>query len=249
MDIKERYYKSYFQTRHFWEMSRVNFIEWLIRKHIGKCHSVIDAGCGDCAVSSVLAQKYDGCIFTGVDIALSCREQAEIQQDLPQNLKLVNSWDSVTAQVELILLLDVLEHIREPQTFLAFLKQKLVQNGYMIITVPAFQYLFSEHDRFLQHYRRYKYSNLKKELQNAGFQIVTGGYFFALLLLPRFVQKIFNLPAAKENALRPVTGWLNRLLAVILTIDARMTFFLCQKNIFIPGLSCAIIVRKSDAKL
>lgn len=248
MDIKERYGADISAERHFWEISRTRFVWKLIRKYFPDVHSVADIGCGDCAVLSVLAKKYSLCSFVGVDTALSEEMLKEMKSVLPENVQLANDWGYLTGKSELVLLLDVLEHVANPGAFLADLYKRILPGGSMIVTVPAFQSLFSEHDIFLQHYRRYAYPALRKELEVAGFQIITGGYFFSLLLLPRIIQKILHVSAAGDKALKPGKLWLNRLAAFVLTLDTSVTYFLCQKGIRIPGLSCFCIVKRQQGK-
>jgi 2-polyprenyl-3-methyl-5-hydroxy-6-metoxy-1,4-benzoquinol methylase len=106
----------------------------------------------------------------------------------------------------MFLMLDVLEHIKEPVSFLKDLKKNisLSPDSHVIITVPAFQFLFSKHDRFLGHYRRYTEKMLTEQLAEAGFALVESGYFFTSLLLPRalgvLVEKMLRKKQHKFSA-------------------------------------------------
>lgn len=56
---------------------------------------------------------------------------------------------------KLIIMMDVLEHIQDDGAFLKHYVDNLSRGGYVLITVPAFQFLWSGHDVFLEHHRRY----------------------------------------------------------------------------------------------
>lgn len=70
---------------------------------------------------------------------------------------------------DLVCLFDVLEHIEDDVAALACLKGLLSDGGRVLLTVPAYQWLWSAHDRFLHHKRRYSARELKEKLEKTGF--------------------------------------------------------------------------------
>jgi 2-polyprenyl-3-methyl-5-hydroxy-6-metoxy-1,4-benzoquinol methylase len=84
-------------------------------------------------------------------------------------------------------LFDVLEHIETDAEFLTKIKALLVPGGYLYLTVPAYNILWSNEDRDAGHFRRYTLTKLEKLLENCGFKIEYGTYFFSFLLLPIFL--------------------------------------------------------------
>lgn len=72
-----------------------------------------------------------------------------------------------------------------------------------MITVPAYQFLFSYHDEINNHYRRYNIKTLKKILLDNGFEIIKISYFnfflFPPFLIIRMIDKIFNLKRVEKE--------------------------------------------------
>ena len=81
-----------------------------------------------------------------------------------------------------MLMMDVLEHIEDDDAFLAVYVQKAPAGSHLFITVPAFQFLWSGHDIFLEHYRRYSLSRLRGLVTQAGLEIRRAHYFFGTAL-------------------------------------------------------------------
>jgi SAM-dependent methyltransferase len=82
---------------------------------------------------------------------------------------------------------DVLEHIGNPDKFLNTLHTMLIANGRLFVTVPAYNGLWSEEDKQAGHYRRYRITELRKLLNDQGFDIPYATYFFSFLVLPIFL--------------------------------------------------------------
>ena len=91
---------------------------------------------------------------------------------------------------DLILLADVIEHVEQPKKLLKNLKKFLKKDGYILITVPAYQFLFSRKDEVLGHYRRYNKELLKKEL--SGFKVENISYFNTFLCIPIIIMTLLN---------------------------------------------------------
>jgi 2-polyprenyl-3-methyl-5-hydroxy-6-metoxy-1,4-benzoquinol methylase len=83
---------------------------------------------------------------------------------------------------DLILLMDVLEHVDDDVGLMRSALVGAAEHAYVLITVPAFQRLFSAHDMFLEHKRRYTLRQLKEVVRAAGLEILSARYFFAFLL-------------------------------------------------------------------
>ncbi|MCG8693202.1 MAG: class I SAM-dependent methyltransferase [Minwuiales bacterium] len=82
---------------------------------------------------------------------------------------------------DLILMMDVLEHVDDDVGLLRKYTDRLPPGGRVAITVPAFQFLWSSHDVFLDHRRRYTLSQLKKVVTQADLRVVKARYFFGAL--------------------------------------------------------------------
>ncbi len=97
---------------------------------------------------------------------------------------------------DLITMFDVLEHIKNDNKVLCDLSKILHNNGKIIITVPAFQFLWSHFDVINHHYRRYTLIGLKKLLSDCGFKVLKGTYFnfflFPLIALARIWSRLYQ---------------------------------------------------------
>lgn len=186
-------------VRHPWETTRFEILIDVLRRQLGpKCFElplqVLDFGGGDGFIASSLAELVPRWTVDAVDTAYS----KEVIQSLPihENLKWFSSLDqwAKTAQpqsVKLVLMMDVLEHCEDDLATLRelCLLPLIAKDAVFFITVPAIQSLFSEHDKFLKHFRRYTYRRLEGVVRDARLQIAEGGYVFLSLLLPRYISK------------------------------------------------------------
>lgn len=82
---------------------------------------------------------------------------------------------------------DVVEHIENDIKFLQMTNKYLKKGGIIYITVPAFNFLWSNEDNEAGHYRRYNLKNLKKTLVDSGYKVTYSTYIFSILPLPIFI--------------------------------------------------------------
>lgn len=82
---------------------------------------------------------------------------------------------------------DVLEHIKNQHCFLETLQTNMITNGRLFITVPAIKSLWSEEDKQVGHFRRYRIKELHRILENYGFDVLYSTYFYSFLVIPIFL--------------------------------------------------------------
>jgi len=82
----------------------------------------------------------------------------------------------------LALLMDVLEHVPDDAALLAAYAAKMPPGSRFLITVPAMPWMWSGHDVFLEHYRRYTVKSVEALLARAGLNRITSCYYFGLTL-------------------------------------------------------------------
>ncbi len=85
--------------------------------------------------------------------------------------------------VEIVCAFDVLEHLKDDRRALTEWRNALVPGGWLVLPVPAYRWLWSDHDEINGHYRRYRAGVLRQLLSTTGFVTVRITYF-NLLLLP-----------------------------------------------------------------
>jgi len=157
-------------------------------------------------------------------------------------------------QFDFVFALDALEHVENDLTMLRKISELLPKDGIIFITVPAFQCLYTEHDRFLQHFRRYRLGQINKLLVSADLKIEKSGYFFASLLAPRALKKcmrvvlqvMFNGREKKSFGARP---WrraraIAQLFAFLWISENQILIWLATFKIRIPGLTVWAVCKK-----
>jgi hypothetical protein len=91
--------------------------------------------------------------------------------------------------VENIGVFDVVEHIKDEQDFLKSCHVMLKSKGKIFVTVPAFNFLWSNEDDYSGHFRRYTTKTLEQSLEKAGFKLLYNSYLFSPLPLPIFLMR------------------------------------------------------------
>lgn len=141
---------------------------------------------------------------------------------------------------------DVLEHIEDHLKALCEWKRILKDDGAIIITVPAYQWLWSEHDVSLHHQRRYTVRSLMAVAAEAGLKPERKSYAisFSLPLVVGFrvASRVFGLKSDSETSYVPVPRAINKLFTALLKIEAKMH----NKGTLPTGTSVITILRKSN---
>ena len=141
-------------------------------------------------------------------------------------------------------MLDVIEHIPDDLAVMKDAYNKLPKGGYFIASVPAYMWIWSNHDKIHMHYRRYTRSGFNELLTEAGFKIEYTSYFNTFLFLPgalkRLSQKIFG-NSKNEDPVDRVSPWMNSLFNFIFKLESK---FLGTFS-FPFGLSIITICRKN----
>ena len=166
---------------HWWHISKRRTVKTLISKFCKKKKlKILDMGCG--AGKNMEELGILGNVF-GIDKSFEaidyCRARGLV--NVGQGSTDKSGFGKNT--FDLITLLDVLEHTDEHKTFTEA-KRILKNNGNILITVPAYGWLWSKWDEVLHHKRRYNKSMIEKLLKNEGFKIIKISYFYSFLIIP-----------------------------------------------------------------
>jgi trans-aconitate methyltransferase len=202
-------------------------------------------GCGDGFVSMGLFNHLNDKKITAVDINLTDDKIIELNK-LSIGINYLKELPTEGAY-DIILLLDVLEHLEDDQRFLANLVDRYTaKGGIVMITVPAFQYIFSCHDVFLGHYRRYRLKEIENIAMASGLNVISSGYLFLSLLLPKLVYyKLLNSKKGSDG----IGQWrrgrtISYLIESILNIDNNILMLAARYGVKIPGLTGWILCKK-----
>jgi len=126
---------------------------------------------------------------------------------------------------DLVLMLDVLEHLEDDAVALQSLRHLLKPGAYAIITVPALQSLWSVHDVINRHYRRYTKRGLKLLLEDSGFTVRDLRYFFFWPLGLIYLRKLLLGTEQRPGKLYTVSvpaAPVNRLFAGLSRLEQRL---------------------------
>ena len=140
---------------------------------------------------------------------------------------------------DVIVAFDVFEHIKEDKLAIKEIYRVLKNKGFLFFSVPAFQFLYSSHDKALNHYRRYSKNRLKNLLKNfKKIDLYYWNFFlFPLIALIRLIKKK-SKPKVDKDQINP---FLDSLFFKLLKIEN----LLISKKIHLPfGVSIFGIYKK-----
>lgn len=211
-------------------------------------NAFFDIGGGNGVTAQVLQNH-------GYDVTLVEPYQQGIENASARGIKKViqstlEDFADTSPQIDGVGIFDVMEHIEDDAAFLHYIHGTLKPGGKLILTVPAFQALWSDNDLQLGHYRRYRLEDLEKLLVRQGFKVTYQTYFFSLVWLPMWILRVIpnkfgitkkNTPQKKQKehmAGNPVTA---KILRWLLSWEIRLIKM--RKKIPL-GTSCLVIAEK-----
>lgn len=233
------------QKEHWWFVARRDVIHSFMKMQMHEISEskVLEIGCGVGGNVDLLSQSGQ---YRGIDMhkpAIDyCTEkfpQFEFQctrvEDIPQEFS-SNKFDS-------IYILDVLEHLDDQVAILKSAQSYLTSNGKILVTVPAFEFLWSPHDEFVHHVRRYTKASLKAVLENAGYKVERISYFnsilFPLALIQRLGMRLLKKKLSTHLSTPPkIINWFFKV------IFAQEAWILKYTNLPV-GLSVVAVVSKA----
>lgn len=230
---------------HWWYIGRrriiASFVERICREIKDHRPRILDVGCGTGANLMMLSEFGDA---EGVDISLDalsfCRERGlkNVRHGAAEKLPYEDGeFDLVTA-------LDVIEHLDDDLAGLREIRRVLRPNGHVLLFVPTFMFLWGVQDDVSNHRRRYRLPELRRVVEQAGFEIERTTYanltFFAPILLVRKFMRLTGMRTATENSIN--VSSLNGLFGRVFGAEARL---LRHMN-FPFGVSGLCVARRVD---
>jgi hypothetical protein len=145
---------------------------------------------------------------------------------------------------DLVLLMDVLEHVDDEVGLLKGYVNKVPQGAKFLISVPAFQFLWSGHDVFLDHKRRYRLNQMENVVRQAGLTVNHGAYYFGAVfpvaVAIRMANKLLQCGRDKaQSQLSQHHPFVNEILATMSSVE--LPFFLRNR---IAGLTVFVLAEK-----
>ena len=178
--------------RHWWFRGRLAILLAVLRRALPRRRlRILELGCGS---GNVLASLREFGDVVGMEThpALAAAARAaglDVRAGaLPEDEVVPRGWADV------VLLLDVIEHVDDDTAALRAARRALAPAGHLVVTVPAYPWLWSSHDVLLGHRRRYTARTLRRALVGTGFRVERLTYFNTLLfpavVAARFAKRL-----------------------------------------------------------
>ena len=215
------------EDRHWWYRGRRTVLERALDRldlpAAGGGMRILDAGCGSGRNMVELARR--GAV-TGVELSSTSVEKARARGCGEVIEGSVLQMPFSDGSFDLAVSLDVIEHLEDDLGALRELRRVVAPGGALLVTVPAYQWLWSGHDEINHHHRRYTRRSLQTVAEQAGWTPARTSYFNSLLLpvaillrvLDRFNRKTTESSLDLWVPPEPV----NRVLEVPLLLEAAM---------------------------
>jgi SAM-dependent methyltransferase len=234
------------ETHHWWFVARRAIVLRLLRRALAcpggdaRRLRVADIGTGCGATLADLGRNYDA---VGVDasseaVDYSLRRGARaLQGALPGPLPFA------PVSLDAVLALDVIEHVADDRAAVRAMTDLLRRGGVLLLTVPAYRWLWTGRDDYHEHKRRYTAPALRSLLRSAGVEIQMLSYFntllFPLALLERLTKRLLRLDRIEADLATPPRP-----------VNAAMTMLFRIEELLLPwlvmpfGLSIVALARK-----
>lgn len=213
------------EDTYWWFVAKNNILLHLIERIAKPGARVADIGCGTGGLLAQLAPKYDA---IGVEMDATARDACSrrglnvLAGHLPDAIPLPD------ASCDLVVSSEVVEHVENDRGAVARLAALLAPGGTLIITVPAHQWMWSEHDVANHHFRRYTRAQVRALIEGTGLEVSLLTYqmvaLFPLMAAARFAAKLRgsgNLAAGAE--IKPLPRAVNGVLRRVFEVEKWVT--------------------------
>ncbi len=215
------------EDSYWWHVAKRQLVLDLLARHTPPPGRLIEGGVG--SARNLVEFRERGYDVAGLDImpeAVAHARERGVDDVHPHDLTL--PWPFPAASADVVVLLDVLEHLPDPVGTLRHIRNVLRPGGHAILTVPAHPWLYGDWDAALGHFRRYRPAELRSHVTEAGLKVERlsywNGFTFPAAICVRSWEKLFPQHRSAEfprvspmanrgllTAARVERWWLNRL--------------------------------------
>lgn len=233
------------EDAYWWFVGRRVLVRTLLDDRVARGASFLDVGCGTGAMSQELAQRGTVTSLDFEHAALDFARTRGLSRLVQASAEALpfpdDAFDAVTA-------LDVIEHLDDDFAAAREIRRVLKPGGVAVVSVPAFAFLWSEHDVALHHRRRYRIGELRDLFRRAGLEVEHSSYvmtaLFPAVASVRMVQKALGShrkPLEEAKTTHPkLTGPVNSALTGLLRAEAQVV-----RRVSLPfGVSMVGVFRK-----
>jgi len=231
------------EDSHWWYRARRLIVSDIVMRFVPPRSDVIDYGSGTGGTADALQEL--GYHMVAADISEEALEACRMRGLETLNLK-AESLRSSSA--DCILAGDVLEHVHDDIALLFSLRRALRPAGLLVLTVPAFEFLWSGEDYVSEHVRRYTRGTLLQRLDRAGFRVIWSSYFNSLLFPAiasvRITKRLLFPRAMYRSDIAPLPEWKNRVLSRLFASERH----LLRRVRFPVGASLLAVARLAESE-
>lgn len=183
------------EHRHWWFVGRRRTFLHLMASYLERMEAprILDVGCGTGANMEGFAGFGD---LFGMDVSMAAIKYARhkgcslFQADVMRIPFKNDSFDVITA-------FDVIEHIEDDLAALKEICRACKIGGITVFAVPAFEFLWGEHDELAHHLRRYTRKKLEALVLESGFEIekisYNNSFLFPIGVVFRYVKRFLRI--------------------------------------------------------
>jgi len=231
LDLKELDYVD--PSSHWYYQHKAKAVLAAIQRHAVRVDSVVDVGAGSGFFCHEALEVFPKADAFCVDPNYSAKQLGG-----RQGMRFVLSPPNIAAG--LYLMIDVLEHVSDDVALVREYVNAAQDGAIFAVSVPAFMSLWSPHDVFLEHYRRYTLPELVSTLQRAGLEVLETQYLFGALYLPAWILRHLRRRGKPRSDLRPAQPLVNTILKNVLDLELHLPLNR------VLGTSAFVIARKGD---
>jgi SAM-dependent methyltransferase len=217
--LEKRFYEEYARVQdvHWWFVARRRILAAVLGSRLGppgdSARRILDVGCGTGANLGML-RRFGRVV--GVDMDSGAVELCR-QRGWDVRLTEGAALPFGDGEFDLVTLLDVIEHVADDGEILGEARRVLAPGGSIMVTVPAYQWMWGAQDEISHHHRRYTRRRLLASLERSGLRPVRATYFNTVLFPPiaaiRLLRRLVPGPSAPRSDFEDTPpGRLNALL-------------------------------------
>lgn len=185
------------ERQHWWFQARREIITGVVSSALPKGAAILDVGCGTGFVMEGLQQDFT---VYGIDHAAVAVDYCTARGLKRVHQGMLGQETFGGQRFDLIMFLDMIEHIDNDYDTLVTAAQYLKPGGRILITVPAYRFLWSAHDEIHHHKRRYRRSELDALVRRAGYAPAMLSYYNTLLFPLIAAARLLGKLTGRRNA-------------------------------------------------
>jgi SAM-dependent methyltransferase len=223
MDLKETQILGENISEHWYYRSKAKAMASLLGKQ--SVLNILDVGAGSGFFSRYLLANTSAHTACCVDISYP-----QDSDDQEEGKPIAFRKSIAQSNADLVLLMDVLEHVKDDVGLLSSYVDKVPSGTRFLISVPAFEFLWSDHDVFLEHERRYRLEQVEQVAKSAGLKIEKAGYYFAAIFpivaaIRLGLQKLKSRKNTVQSDLSPEHPLVNQILSTVCSLELPLIGF------------------------